>query len=213
MILSKGSSGSLRRRRIIAAHEVPGLRLLLVIDQTELLRFLEEKLFEPDSALELLGFGFVVGEAVDEDLPHVVENLLVAAVLHPVDAGTDGAEVHGAVDDLVVVGSVRLGDGPVKRPPVFVSDHEVEQVVEQRRVEDGVEFVVDGAASLRARLRRCADVRGSSLGRPRRRLRSRLHLGVGLASKPAGRPLSGGCFTAAAVARFLKGNPEFSLRN
>ncbi len=33
----------------------------------------------------------------------------------------NGAQVHGLGDDFVIVRRVRLGDGPVKRPPVAVS--------------------------------------------------------------------------------------------
>ena len=58
----------------------------------------------------LLRVLLVVQPAVLEDQPDVLEHLVVARVLHAVDAGADRAEVHGPPDDLVVVGCVRLGD-------------------------------------------------------------------------------------------------------
>ena len=58
----------------------------------------------------LLRVLLVVQPAVCEDHSDVLEHLVVARVLHAVDARADRAEVQGPLHDLVVVGCVCLGD-------------------------------------------------------------------------------------------------------
>ena len=153
----KGPSGLLLPRLFLHQRLVAVLALFLTVilsslfllgEQAQTFDLFLEKLLQPLTARVLFGVLAVVRPAVGEHQVDVLDDLSVARVLHPDDARAHRAQVHRLLDDLVVVGRVSLGDGPIERPAVFVLHHRVEQVLEDGRVEHDVELGVDGAPSL-----------------------------------------------------------------
>ena len=203
------SSGLLARRRLVVAGlvcEISGLRFFLFGDETHFLRLLQEELLQPNGALELLGLRFVVGEAVDKNLSNVIENFLVARVLHLIDVRANRAQVHRPVNNFVIVRRIGFRDRPVERPSVVVLHHRVQQVFENCRIEDGLEFVVDVAATFGTRLRNSgSSVWHSTFARSGRSWSRFRFDGSSGRPKSSGRTFPGWSFTSAAVAglRFL----------
>jgi hypothetical protein len=144
------SSGLFAWRLMVAGIvlEISGLRFFLLIDQTHFFRLLQEKLLQSNSALKLLSLRFVVGKAVDKNLSNIIKDFLVARVLHPIDVGANRTQVDRPVNNFVIIRRVGFSDGSIERPPVLVLHHRKQHFLENCRIEDSLEFVVNVSTTL-----------------------------------------------------------------